>query len=74
MYQLDDAFVIDSDKQFRLRVDGYLRGLGVYRIIGTKEYFEIEFIGGEYSIRIGYPQKLEELFDLVKKNYYLILS
>jgi hypothetical protein len=69
MSELDhDAFIIDSDKQFRIRVDGYLRGLGVYQIIGTKEYLEIEFIGGEYSIRVGYPLKLEELFEVVKKR------
>ena len=64
----DDAFIIGSDKQFRIRVDGYLRGLGVYQIIGTKEYLEIEFIGGEFSVRVGYPLKLEELFDVVKKR------
>lgn len=68
MYQQVDAFIIDSDKQFRIRVDGYLRGLGVYQITGTKEYLEIEFIGGEFSIRMGYPLKLEELFDIVKKR------
>jgi hypothetical protein len=65
----DDAFVIDSDKQFRIRVDGYLRGLGVYQIIGTKEYMEIVFIGGEFSVRVGYPHKLEELFDTIKKRF-----
>jgi hypothetical protein len=46
----DDAFIIDSDKQFRIRVDGYLRGLGVFQIIGTKEYLEIVFVGGEFSV------------------------
>ena len=64
----NDAFIIDSDNQFRIRVDGYLRGLGVYQIVGTKEYLEIVFIGGEYSVRVGYPNKLEELFEVVKKR------
>ena len=68
MYQQEDAFIIDSDKQFRIRVDGYLRGLGVYQIVGTKEYIEIEFIGGEFSVRVGYPGKIEELFDVVKNR------
>lgn len=64
----DDAFIIDSDKQFRITVTGYLRGLGVYQIIGTKEYLEIEFVGGEFSIRVGYPGKIDELFEVVKKK------
>jgi hypothetical protein len=64
----DDAFIIDSNKQFRIRVDGYLRGLGVYQIIGTKEYLEIIFIGGEFTIRVAYPNKLDKLFDTVKKR------
>ena len=64
----DDAFIIDSDNQFRIRVDGYLRGLGVYQIVGTKEYLEIVFIGGEFSVRIHYPNKLEKLFETVKKR------
>lgn len=64
----NDTFIIDSDKQFRIRVDGYLRSLGIYQIIGTKEYLKIEFIGGEYSLRVGYPVKLEELHEVVKKR------
>jgi hypothetical protein len=64
----DDAFIIDSDKQFRIRVDGYLRGLGVYQIIGTKEYLEIVFIGGEFSVRVAYPNKMEKLFETIKKR------
>lgn len=67
MYQQNE-FVIDSDYQFRIRVDGYLRGLGVYQIAGTKEYVEIEFVGGEFSVRVGYPGKIEELFEAVKKR------
>jgi hypothetical protein len=63
-----DAFIIDSDQQFRIRVDGYLRGLGVYQIVGTKEYLEIEFVGGEFSVRVGYPGKIEELFEVVKNK------
>ncbi|HEU5120396.1 MAG TPA: hypothetical protein VFT71_05370 [Candidatus Nitrosocosmicus sp.] len=64
----DDAFIIDSNKQFRIRVDGYLRGLGVYQIIGTREYLEVVFIGGEFSVKVGYQNKLEKLFDTVKKK------
>ena len=64
----DDAFIIDSDSRFRIRVDGYLRGLGVYQIIGTKEYLEIVFIGGEFSVRVAHPNKLDKLFDTVKKR------
>jgi hypothetical protein len=71
MYQQVDAFIIDSDKQFRIRFDGYLRGLEIYQIIGTKEFLEIEFIG-DFSIRIGYPHKLEELFEVVKKRLLLL--
>jgi hypothetical protein len=62
----DDAFIIDSDEHFRIRVDGYLRGLGIYQIIGTKEYLEIVFIGEEFSVKVGYPNKMEKLFDTVK--------
>ena len=64
----NDAFIIDSDKKFRIRVDGYLRGLGVYQIIGTKEYLEIEFLGDEFSVRVGYPGKIEELSEIIKKR------
>ena len=64
----NDAFIIVSDNHFRIRVDGYLRGLGVYQIIGTKEYLEIEFVGGEFSVRIGYPNKIEELSEIIKKR------
>ena len=58
MLELDNTIIIDSDKQFRIRVTGYVRGLGVSQIIGTREYLEIIFIGGEFSVRVGYPQKL----------------
>ena len=64
----NDAFIIVSDNHFRIRVDGYLRGLGVYQIIGTKEYLVIEFVGGEFSVRIGYPNKIEELSEIIKKR------
>lgn len=64
----DDAFIIDSDKQFRIRVDGYLRGLGVYQIVGTKESLEIEFVGGEFSVKVGYPGKIEELSEIIKRR------
>lgn len=45
--------------------------MGVSQIIGTKEYLEIVFIGGDYSLRVGYPQKLDELFEVVKKKLLL---
>ena len=64
----DDAFIIGSNKQFRIRVDGYLRGLGVYQITGTKEYLEIVFMGGEFIVRVAYPNRLDKLFDTVKKR------
>ena len=63
-----DVIIRDSAKRFRLRINGFLRSIGVSQIIGTKEYLEIEFIGGEYSVRLVYPQKLEELVDAVKKK------
>lgn len=65
MYQ-KDVIVKDSDKSFRLRISGYLCGIGVSQIIGTKEYLEIVFIGGEFSVRVLYPTKLEELVDVLK--------
>ncbi|MGE0390981.1 MAG: hypothetical protein DA329_05335 [Candidatus Nitrosocosmicus sp.] len=64
----DNAFIIDSIKQLRIRVDGYLRGLGIYQIIGTKEYLEIIFVGGEFSVKVGYPNRLDKLFDTLKKR------
>lgn len=42
--------------------------MGVYQIVGTKEYLGIEFVGGEISVRVGYPGKIEELFDVVKER------
>jgi len=54
MSELDDVIVKDSDKRFRLRIHGSLRSIGVYQIIGTRRYFEIEFLNG-YSIQIPYP-------------------
>jgi hypothetical protein len=50
---------------------GYLSGLGVSQIIGVKEYLEIVSIVGDYSLRVRYPQKLEELFEVVKKKLLL---
>lgn len=64
----DNAFIIDSIKQLRIRVDGYLRGLGIYQIIGTKEYLEIIFVGGEFSVKVGYPNRLDKLFDTKKET------
>jgi hypothetical protein len=68
MSNLEDVIIKDSDKQFRLRINGFLRRLGVYQIIGTKEYLDIEFIGGECSIRVVYPRKLEDLHEAIKKE------
>lgn len=42
--------------------------MGAYQIIGTKEYLEVEFIGGEFSVRVGYPNKIEELSEIIKKR------
>lgn len=71
MSELNDTIIIDSDNQFRIRVTGYLRSLGVSQIIGTKEYLEIVFIGGECSVGLGYPHKLEDLVEVVKKKLLL---
>ena len=67
MYQ-QDVIIRDSYKRFRLRIDGFLRRLGVSQIIGTKEYIEIEFVGGELSVRIVYPRKIEELNEVIKRE------
>lgn len=56
MYQ-QDTIVKDSDNQFRLRIDSYLRGTGIYQIVGTIEYMEIIFVGGHW-VRITYPRKV----------------
>jgi hypothetical protein len=44
------------------------RGLGIYQIIGTKEYLEIIFVGGEFSVKVGYPNRLDKLFDTKKET------
>ena len=67
MSELQDVIIKDSDKQFRLRIDGFLRSIGVSQIIGTKDSLEIEFIGGECSIRVPYPRNLEDLRKAIKK-------
>ncbi|HET6589819.1 MAG TPA: hypothetical protein VFG45_06625 [Candidatus Nitrosocosmicus sp.] len=70
MSELDhsDIIVRDSDKSFRLRIAGFIRGTGVSQITGTKTYLEIDFVGGELSVRILYPRKLEEdLSDAIEK-------
>ncbi|ALI37234.1 hypothetical protein NMY3_03047 [Candidatus Nitrosocosmicus oleophilus] len=61
MSELKDVIIKDSNKQFRLRITGFLRAIGVSQIIGTKEYLEIEFIGGELSVRVLYPRNLGDL-------------
>ena len=67
MYE-QDSIIIDSDKQFRLRISGSLRSIGVSQIIGTKEYLEIEFVGGELSVRVVYPRKIEDLKEAIKRE------
>ena len=68
MSQIDDAIIINSDKQFRLRITGFLRTIGVSQIIGTKEYLDIEFIGGECCVTVFYPTKMEELSKSIEKE------
>lgn len=70
MYQLD-AIIVDSDKQFRIPITGYLRSIGVSQIIGTEEYIEIQFIGGECWVRVLHPDNLEELNEQIKKQLLL---
>lgn len=65
---VEDVIIRDSDKRFRLRINGYLRSKGVSQIIGTKEYLEIEFIGGELSVIVVYPSKMEDLHEAIKKE------
>ena len=64
----EDVIIIDSDKQFRLRINGFLRSRGVSQIIGTIEHLDIEFIGGELSVRLVYPTALEELNEAIKRK------
>ena len=40
MSDLEEVTIRDSDKRFRLRINGFLRSIGVYQIVGTKEYLE----------------------------------
>lgn len=60
MYE-QEGIIIDSNKLFRIRISAYLRSIGVSLIMGTKEYIEIHFIGGEYWVRVLYPSNLDEL-------------
>jgi hypothetical protein len=68
---LQDIIVKDSAKQFRLRIDGYLRTIGVFQIIGTKAYIEIEFING-HSVIVPYPDNLEKLHDAIESGLLLL--
>ncbi len=68
MSELQDVIIKDSGKYFRLRISGFLKSIGVSQIIGTKEYLDIEFIGGELSVRVLYPRNLEELHEAIKKE------
>ena len=68
MSEIQDVIIRDSDKQFRLRINGFLRSRGVSQIVGTKEYLEIQFIGGEDGIRIVYPTNLEDLHKSIKQE------
>ncbi len=67
MSELQDVIIRDSDKQFRLRINGFLRSIGVSQIVGTKEYL-IGFIGGEGGIRVVYPRNIEDLHESIKKE------
>ena len=64
----NDTIIRDSNKKYRLRIAGFLRSIGVSQIIGTKEYIEFEFIGGELSVRVVYPRKIEELTEAIKRE------
>ena len=68
MPELQDVIIRDSDKRFRLRINGFVRSKGVSQIVGTKEYLEIEFIGGELIVTVVYPRKLEDLHESIKKE------
>lgn len=68
MSELQDVIIRDSDKRFRLRINGFLRSRGVSQIVGTKEHLEIEFIGVECGVRIAYPRNLEDLHEFIKKE------
>lgn len=69
MYQQEEDVIIrDSNKQFRLRITGFLRSIGVSQIIGTKDFLEIEFIGGDCGIRVPYPRNIEDLHESIKKE------
>jgi hypothetical protein len=69
MSKLEGEIIIrDSDKRFRLRIDGFLRSIGVFQIIGTKEFLEIEFVRGELSVSVVYPRKLEDLHESIQKE------
>lgn len=63
----DDVIILDSDKQFRLRIARFLRSIGVSQIVGTKEYLDIEFIG-ELSVRVLFPSKLEEFNEAIRRK------
>ena len=68
MSELEDVIIRDSDKRFRLRINGFLRSIGLSQILGTKEYLEVEFIGGECGVRVTYPRNLEDLHKSIKKE------
>jgi hypothetical protein len=70
LHELKDVIIRDSDKQFRLRINGFLRSIGVSQIIGTEEYLEIEFIGG-HSITVFYANELGSLPKAVESQLLL---
>lgn len=67
----DNIIVSDSGKSFKLQISGFLRSLGISQIIGTKSYLDIDFIGGELSVRILYPRKLHEIDNAIEKALLL---
>lgn len=70
MYHLD-PIIIDSDKQFRIPITGYLRSIGIAQIVDTKEYLDLDSVGGEGSVRIWYPFEINELNVQIKKQHLL---
>lgn len=70
MSELLDVIVRDSNKQFRLRLVPSLRRLGIFQIIGTKDYLDIDFIGGD-RVTILYPNEFKSLPDVIESELLL---
>ena len=70
MSELQDILIRDSDKQFRIRISPSLRGTGILQLIGTKDYLDIDFIGGD-CITVFYPNKFENLPEVAESELLL---